>query len=55
MSQIENYSIWLKTWFTNKNDLPSFPDGAESQNYFEVGLIDSFNVIELIESIEIHQ
>jgi len=52
MSQIENYSIWLKTWFTNKNDLPSFPDGAESQNYFEVGLIDSFNVIELIESIE---
>jgi acyl carrier protein len=40
---------WLKTWFSQKSDLP---ENIEEKNYFESGLIDSFTVIELIESLE---
>lgn len=42
---------WLKIYFSKNNPLP---DGIETMNYFEAGLIDSFGVIELIESIEEH-
>lgn len=52
MSKIEIYVNWLKQWFINQNNLSEFPDDAENKNYFEMGLIDSFNVIELIEAIE---
>lgn len=47
------YIDWLKQWFINKNNLSEFPDSAENKNYFEMGLIDSFSVIELIEEIEV--
>jgi len=40
---------WLKNWFSQKSKLP---ENIETKNYFEVGLIDSFAVIELIESVE---
>jgi acyl carrier protein len=49
---MEKYISWLKQWFINQSNLSDFPDNSENRNYFEMGLIDSFNVIELIESIE---
>ena len=49
---MEKYISWLKQWFINQGNLSDFPDNSENRNYFEMGLIDSFSVIELIESIE---
>lgn len=43
---------WLKKWFISRNSLSQLPDNYENQNYFEIGLIDSFNIIELVEAIE---
>lgn len=43
---------WLKNWFYQRTEKNEFPDGIETKNYFEAGLIDSFGIIELIEDIE---
>ena len=40
---------WLLAWFQKKGDLP---EGFKNLNYFELGLIDSFGVIELISDVE---
>ena len=40
---------WLKQYFSKVSVLPK---NFEECNYFEVNLIDSFGVIELIESLE---
>ncbi len=42
---------WLKNYFAKSASLPA---GVEELNYFEIGLIDSLGVIELIENIESH-
>ena len=46
---MEVYKNWLKCWFAQKGSLP---ETAEDENYFQIGLIDSFGVIELIEELE---
>ena len=46
---MQQYIFWLKNWFAQRKELP---ENAEEKNYFEIGLIDSLGVIELIESIE---
>ena len=43
---------WLKIWFSQRSERTELPKGIETKNYFEVGLIDSFGIIELIEAIE---
>ena len=40
---------WLLSYFSARAELPP---GVESLNYFELGLIDSFGVIELIDEME---
>jgi len=40
---------WLKQYFSVKAELP---EAVEEANYFEVGLINSLGIIELIEAIE---
>lgn len=42
---------WLKQYFSAKAELP---EGVEEANYFEVGLINSLGIIELIEAVESH-
>ena len=46
---MEEYRNWLKSWFSKKGNLP---EAVEDKNYFQIGLIDSFSVIELIEEME---
>ena len=46
---MEKYIEWLKGYFSKKNELP---ENVEEINYFEAGLIDSLDAIELIEAIE---
>ena len=46
---MQPYIDWLKEYFARKSDLP---ENIEQLNYFNAGIIDSFGVIELIESIE---
>lgn len=48
---MQEYMDWLKNYFKAKTELPQ---NVEEVNYFEVGLIDSLGVIELIEAIESH-
>lgn len=45
---MQQYTDWLKTYFSCE----SLSSDIEEMNYFQAGLIDSFGVIELIESIE---
>lgn len=40
---------WLIIWFSQKSEIPL---RVEDKNYFEIGLIDSLGVMELIEDIE---
>jgi len=40
---------WLKDYFSAKCELPA---NVEEANYFEIGLINSLGVIELIEAVE---
>lgn len=40
---------WLLAWFAGRG-MPA--DGCVDSNYFELGLIDSFGVVELIEAAE---
>ena len=47
----QKYVQWLKDYFAAKTQLPN---DVEEVNYFEVGLINSLGIIELIESIESH-
>jgi len=42
---------WIAGWFAARAPIPPGFD-LVSGNYFEAGLIDSFDVIELIEAIE---
>lgn len=46
---MSNYEAWLAEWF-----LAQAPDSslASQDNFFDVGVIDSFGVIELIEAME---
>ena len=44
---------WLVQWFASRGELPEVED-LGSANYFELGLIDSFGVFELIEAVESH-
>ena len=46
---MEEYKQWLKNWFSEKGNLPT---DVEDKNYFQIGLIDSFAVVELIEAVE---
>jgi len=46
---MHQYVVWLKKWFALESGLQE--DICE-QNYFEIGLIDSLKVIDLIEDIE---
>lgn len=48
---MEEVIQWLKNYFATKGELPP---NSEEMNYFELGLIDSLGVIELIEAIESH-
>lgn len=52
MCETKIYITWLKQWFLNQNNLSHFPDECENKNYFEMGLINSFQIIELIEATE---
>lgn len=45
----KEYVLWLKNYFSIRSTLPS---NVEEMNYFEIGLINSLGVVELIESIE---
>ncbi|MBU0729456.1 MAG: hypothetical protein KKE17_07580 [Proteobacteria bacterium] len=40
---------WITDWFAKISKLP---EGFKFQNYFELGLIDSFGVLELIDDLE---
>lgn len=42
---------WLKEYFASKKALPDHPE-LEKENYFQLGLIDSMGVLELIEAAE---
>lgn len=42
---------WITGWFATRASIPPGFDLSHG-NYFEAGLIDSFEVIELIEAIE---
>lgn len=44
-------SKWLETWFAGRGEIPPTDDLANA-NYFELGLIDSFGIFELIEAVE---
>ncbi len=46
---MDRYKAWLHAYFFKGSPAPV---GIESANYFEIGLIDSFGVIELIEALE---
>ena len=46
---MQQYIDWLKNYFQEKSALP---EGIEEINYFEANLIDSLELIEMIESIE---
>ena len=48
-SNVTNYCNWLKIWFSKKNKI-SEPD--VQSNYFNAGLIDSLDIIDLITSVE---
>jgi acyl carrier protein len=44
---------WLLEWFTRRNEGAGNVSGIRlGSNYFEMGLVDSFGVIELIAGIE---
>ncbi len=47
---------WLIEWFKERNQgsLPETDKPLEEENYFELGLIDSFGILELITEIETH-
>lgn len=46
---MQTYKDWLKVYFSKISDLP---ENVEKENYFEVGIIDSVEVIFLIEAME---
>lgn len=46
---MNNYQAWLTEWFHSREPLITLTPEA---NFFVVGAIDSFGVIELIEEIE---
>ena len=54
MNETETH-LWLLGWFGNKGTVPGDDVAAQIQvNYFDVGLIDSMGVIELIGDVEEH-
>ena len=44
---------WVREWFKANSSVP-WEDGFWASNYFEVGIIDSLSVINLIEALESH-
>ena len=49
-----HYKLWLINYFKEKNSEES-QDGFDTKsNYFDLGLIDSLGLIELIDKIEAH-
>jgi len=45
---------WLVRWFESNTEFVAEPAVDPDLNYFERGLVDSMEVIELIEAIETH-
>ena len=46
---VNDCTEWLIKWFGERGSLP---DNFSEQNYFDLGLIDSFEVLELIDDVE---